>query len=535
MSSFLSTLKGKVACILAGVMVVSCIVVYFFMNTMFRTQAVEEAKQEAYEHIDRAVQMFMVSTVRFHEEYAAATSDAERQQALDKWNPAIESVDLAVIHDFGKDKPRVRLIGDESIFGYKPLGNDSIKIETAFEREAAQQIAQQKVDRVERIQDDYFRVAMPLPSNAHAGCAECHGVSVSGNHILGSINAYIPLAGKYVEARNQTFTVVGFVVGILLFVLAIIYWFMNQSIVRPLGSISRVVHAISDGDLTQDTDVQQQDELGRLSSSLRQMRSHLQEVIQNIGQAADQVASSSEELSATSQTLANGASEQATSIEETNASIQQLNSSIEENNQNAEQSNQTTAKAAGEAEEGGKAVLDTVNAMKQIADRIRLVDDIAEQTNLLALNAAIEAARAGEMGKGFAVVASEVRKLAEQSQAAAKEISELSANSVERAEKAGELIEKVVPVIKEASQIVHGISVTCSKQLQESQGINGAIQQLDQLTQQNSATSEETASASEELSAQAQTLQEMVSRFKIEEAQMGSYVQSIKSLPSPGK
>ena len=165
--------------------------------------------------------------------------------------------------------------------------------------------------------------------------------------------------------------------------------------------------------------------------------------------------------------------------------------------------------------EGGKAVAQTVKAMKDIADKITIIEEIARQTNLLALNAAIEAARAGEHGKGFAVVASEVRKLAERAQASAAEISGSSASSVEVAVKAGDMLEKIVPDIQKTAALVQEISAASNEQNSGAEQINRAIQQLDQVIQQNASGSEEMASTSEELSGQAQLLLRTVSFFTV--------------------
>ena len=162
---------------------------------------------------------------------------------------------------------------------------------------------------------------------------------------------------------------------------------------------------------------------------------------------------------------------------------------------------------AREGVEGGQAVKETVGAMRQIAQKIAIIDDIAYQTNLLALNAAIEAGRAGEHGKGFAVVAAEVRKLAERSQVAASEISQLATGSVGLAEKAGSLLETIVPSIQKTAELVQEISAASAEQNSGVGQINGAIGQISQATQQNAAASEELASTSEEVSAQAQELQ----------------------------
>jgi methyl-accepting chemotaxis protein len=175
-------------------------------------------------------------------------------------------------------------------------------------------------------------------------------------------------------------------------------------------------------------------------------------------------------------------------------------------------------KSAQDALEGGKAVSETVTAMKDIAGKISIIEEIARQTNLLALNAAIEAARAGEHGKGFAVVASEVRKLAERSQKAAAEISELSATSVEVAERAGELLTRMVPDIQKTAELVQEISAASREQDTGAEQINKAIQQLDQVIQQNAGAAEEMSSTAEELASQAEQLQGTIAFFKIDEA-----------------
>ena len=151
--------------------------------------------------------------------------------------------------------------------------------------------------------------------------------------------------------------------------------------------------------------------------------------------------------------------------------------------------------------------------MKEIANKISIIEEIARQTNLLALNAAIEAARAGEHGKGFAVVAAEVRKLAERSQKAAGEINQLSATTLKVSEKSGEMLDKLVPDIQRTAELVQEITAASKEQDTGAEQINKALQQLEQVIQQNASASEEMASTTEELTGQSDQLVSALSFF----------------------
>jgi len=167
-----------------------------------------------------------------------------------------------------------------------------------------------------------------------------------------------------------------------------------------------------------------------------------------------------------------------------------------------------------QANQGGTAVQQTVEAMREIADKIAIIDEIAFQTNMLALNATIEAARAGEHGKGFAVVATEVGKLAERSQVAARQISELATNSVSTAERAGELLTAIVPDVEHTSDLVREIAAGSTEQTGGIGQINAAMNQLSRLTQQNASSSEQLAATSVELMGQADALLETMRFFR---------------------
>ena len=270
---------------------------------------------------------------------------------------------------------------------------------------------------------------------------------------------------------------------------------------------------ISKGDLT--VDMKQRSDKDELIESLNEMISAISDIVNEVTMAADNVAEGSGQISSSSNMIASGSNEQASSNEEVSSSMEQMASNIEQNTENAKQTEKISTKAANDIETGSKLVIETVDAMRTIAEKISIITDIAERTDLLAINAAIEAARAGEHGEGFAVVAAEVRKLAEQSQIAAKDITEVSGRSVKIAENTGNQLTAVVPDIQQTAVLVKDIATASMEQGANANHVNNAMQQLSDVIQQNSSNAEELSTGAEELNSQAEQMREAIGFFTV--------------------
>jgi methyl-accepting chemotaxis protein len=285
-----------------------------------------------------------------------------------------------------------------------------------------------------------------------------------------------------------------------------------NSLIAAMNDITKGAEQIAKGDLT--VELQERSAQDKLMQALKAMVNGLTQTVSEIRSIAGEVASASQAISTASIQVSKGASSQAAAAEEASSSMEEMVSNIKQNADNAQQTDKIANKSAKDAQESGKSVLEAVAAMKEIANKISIIEEIARQTNLLALNAAIEAARAGEHGKGFAVVAAEVRKLAERSQKAAGEINQLSGATLRVSEKSGEMLDKLVPDIQRTAELVQEITAASKEQDTGAEQINKALQQLEQVIQQNASAAEEMASTTEELTGQSEQLVSALAFFQ---------------------
>lgn len=352
---------------------------------------------------------------------------------------------------------------------------------------------------------------------------------------------------------NIALVALGVVGGLLL------VWLLGRRIVTPTVRLTDTVRALADGRAdVEAVELRRQDEIGALSAAVKrlhanlsdtidvaqriaegdldaapvvrsehdalaraldQMLDNLREIVGTIRRVAGNVAAGSTQLQGAARGVSDGASDQASSVEQTSTSMEEMLAAIRQNAENAEQTERTAARVADEAKRGVQSVQRTARSMKEISDKIGIVDEITRKIDLLALNASVEAARAGEHGKGFAVVASEVSKLAELSKQAAAEILRLAGEGRELAEATNRMLTELLPEIERTKDLVQGISASSEEQSAGAEQINLAVQQLSKVIQQNASASEEMAAMSDSLSEQAQELQTTIEFFRTSGAQ----------------
>ncbi len=361
------------------------------------------------------------------------------------------------------------------------------------------------------------------------------------NKLIDSMQAVVDLNNKgsknglRMVRDSVTSTIRGIVIGLILAIAfaALITLVIVRSITRPLALAVTALDEVAAGDLTARLNVDTKDEIGQMATALNSAIERLNHTLQEVANSAASASSSSQQLAAASEAIASGAQEQAASLEETSASLEQITATVRQSADNAQQASQLASGSKDSALQGQEVVSKAITAMSEInaasakiSDIISTIDEIAFQTNLLAVNAAVEAARAGEEGRGFAVVASEVRSLAQRSAVAAKEIKVLIQDSLRKVEagsvlvnRSGETLQGIVSSVKRVTDIVSEIAVASSEQSTGVEQVNRAMTQMDQVTQSNSAQTEELSATAESLSEQSANLLSLVSTFTLTRGQ----------------
>ena len=320
-----------------------------------------------------------------------------------------------------------------------------------------------------------------------------------------------------------------------------------ETVRRYIDEVADILEHIARGDMTVNIISEYKGDFTKLKDSINKSIVSFNDVLTEIDTAATQVALGSRQVSDGSQTISQGATEQAAEIDQLTSTITEIASQASQNAHSANNANELVKAFKSDALAGNsqmekmqKAMEEIKAASESISKIIKVIDDIAFQTNILALNAAVEAARAGIYGKGFAVVASEVRNLAARSAQAAKETTDLIENSIvivgsgtKIADQTAVALQSIVSGVDKAAKLVAQIAVASNEQVIGITQINNSVDEMMRVVQTNSATSQETAAASEELSNQAEMLREMVSDFQLK-GKNEAYIDGGKGLKAIG-
>ena len=389
------------------------------------------------------------------------------------------------------------------------------------------------VSLVESNQDgEYLRSVRPaLASKNSLGkdCTTCH--QVPEGSVLGVVSMKVSLDKVNANLADQRMKSILMALVTCIPVLMLIYPFIRRVVTQPLEYCITVAKGIAAGDLTQQVQVTSHNEMGQLQQAIKEMNASLEKVVRQVRVGTDTIFSASSDIASGNLDLSTRTEEQASTLENTAASMAEVTAAVNQNADHARRANQLAQSASDVAVRGGTVVAGVIDTMasinassKRIVDIISVIDGIAFQTNILALNAAVEAARAGEQGRGFAVVAAEVRNLAKRSADAAHEIKSLISDSVSKVDAGSSLVQQAGSTMNDIVDSIRHVTDTMAEILAASAAQSGgiervgtAIDNMNQVTQQNAALVEQAAAAAQSLQEQAENLEHVVRAFKVNE------------------
>jgi methyl-accepting chemotaxis protein len=397
--------------------------------------------------------------------------------------------------------------------------------------------AQTQIDKYLKLADSAIDLSSVDPNTGIAALqgadATFAALAKTVRGMAGRVDEHTAAATEASQQRSQRISLLLAAIGLLAAGAAVgASWAMQRKLVGELGRASAVANAVAAGDLSVDAHSDRRDEVGDLLRALDRMAHQLNDSVHTVFGSSQSIQTATAEIAGGNQDLRQRTVEAAGSLQQTAASMEQLTGTVRQTAESAQTAQQLAESASAAAAKGEDVVSQVVSTMdeiqassRRIADIIGVIDGIAFQTNILALNAAVEAARAGDQGRGFAVVAGEVRNLAQRSAGAAREIKSLIEVSVDRVasgnqlvQSAGGTMQEIMASVQRVTDIIGEITAAASAQSSGLVQVNGAVTQLDRMTQENAAMVQHSAAAADRLKDQAAHLARVVQTFHLRAA-----------------